>query len=125
MTEAQIMGSTSGGLKIPADGSPVHQCEPAPVQLGELFQRDLVRTDPPPEMKAVARDGLGMRETWLAHGRVRLPSEPFFVSFVQGVATPQASNVRAWSAHMFARLVNEPESVRLLSCDQRHDGSDS
>ena len=46
------------------------------------------------------------RGTWLAHARVGLTSKPIFISFNLGVATPQASNVRAWSAHMFARLEN-------------------
>ena len=44
--------------------------------------------------------------TWFAHARVRLSSEPILISLYEGVATPQASNVRAWTAHMFTRLVN-------------------
>ena len=46
------------------------------------------------------------RGTWLAHARVRLRSKPIFQLLLYGVAILQASYVRAWSAHMFARLGN-------------------
>ena len=44
--------------------------------------------------------------TWLVHARVRLPSEPIFISFYKERRHRRHPTSDAWSGHMFARLEN-------------------